>query len=146
MVVWATYVALGPELDPESISERTTLTPTRVSHVGERLGPPPSRLTKKASTWTFRVGEPDWTDVVDVNEALTTLFDRLAPGWDLLVELGRVLARDERSGAVVEVGVNIVCESQTGWNIPPATLEKIAALGASLDIVVDDYRPWPGDE
>lgn len=137
----ARYSLGGPDLDPDEVTTRTGINPDEIWRAGDvgKTGRPLMPM------WAVEVAgdRSEW----DISAKLNTLLDRLEPGWEALVEIGRGRAGrthwtghwDSDDGPIVSVGVVVVDDAQTGWVLERLVLNRIVELGALLDIVVDDF-------
>ena len=115
---------------PDEITQRLGLTPTAAYAKGDRIHPelPPLPYSK----WRL---EPHQTLAEDLGGKLDLLLDQLEPA----------AARIAKLAAECDVSVSVCYEGYKewlgGWNAPPDTLKRLAALGARLHL--DLYASGP---
>lgn len=112
-------------LDPIAITERIKLIPTESYRIGEARLPRMRQLRFKENRWYF---EPQKDTPGTLEDKLKFLLDRLEPVQSKIAAL-----QDE-----CEIYINICYEGYKnwmgGWHIDKATIRRIAALGAEVDL------------
>lgn len=117
-------------LTPDEVSERLGLRPTSAYAKGTRIHPelPPLTYTK----WRY---EPHQTLAEELGRKLDLLLDQLEPAAPRITELAR---ETEITLSICYEG----CKDWLGvWNVPAATLKRVAALG--IDLQLDLYASGP---
>ncbi|MEM9007581.1 MAG: DUF4279 domain-containing protein [Cyanobacteria bacterium P01_F01_bin.86] len=117
-------------LHPNAITERVKLNPTRQGLLGEVSQPRVPNVTFKENRWYF---EPQKGVSGSLKNKLNFLLDRLEPAQLMIADL-----QDE-----CEICICICYAGYRGWmggwHIDKATLLRIAALGAEVDLDLYAY-------
>jgi hypothetical protein len=121
--------------DPDELTQRTGIQPTRSGRVGDPLkfgGP------LRADHWAFRLGP---REAYDLEALLVELVEQLQPGWEQIKQTAQELSLELRVGFVVEIKTN----RGPIANFTPPVLAQLVDLGAELDIDQIVRRPPPDE-
>ncbi len=117
-------------LDPNTITEKVKLNPTRTQLLGESRNPRNPNVKFKENRWYF---EPQKGVPGNLENKLNFLLDRLEPAQSTIAALGDKC----------EIYLRICYEGYRGWmggwHIDKATIRRIAALGAEVDLDLYAY-------
>jgi hypothetical protein len=132
----AAFRLMGDRLDPDTVTETLGLTPA----AAHRKGDPNGRFAPyKSGQWTLRSADAGETSKNSMEGHLMKLLDQLEPRAAILRRLSQAqgLEADFYCGYFMH-------QSNSGFRLAAATLERIAALDASLGF--DIYGPPLDDE
>lgn len=135
----ASFRLMGERLDPDAITRATGLVPHHAHRKGEAR--PRSRTTElppwRSGRWSLDSSNALETSGNHLEDRVTRLLDQLEPVADAVIRLcaEHGLKADFFCGYFMG-------QSNSGFELSARTLERIAALGATLGI--DIYSPPPG--
>ena len=126
------YLAIySKTLDPDTITQRIGITPSRTSTKGDPVRPRASRLYLE-HRWYLTL-HPDPPRALEIK--LRQLLGRIVDATEAIVALA----------PEADVVVHIVYKGYQSWmggvHLDPATLHQVAALGAAIDLDLYAYGP-----
>ncbi|KJH71199.1 DUF4279 domain-containing protein [Aliterella atlantica] len=125
------YLAIASTtLAPDTITEKVKLNPTSKRLLGEPKNPRNPRLKFKEHRWYF---EPQKNVPGSLETKLKFLLDRLEPAQEAIANLQN---NCETSICICYKGYR---GWMSGWHIDKATMRKIVALGAEVDLDLYAY-------
>jgi hypothetical protein len=127
--VRASFSIFGEGLNPADCTLALGLEPTTAERKGDSR--PNGRPVVRESRWAV---ETDRRRVYTVNEPLVELLDKL---WPCRHKIVRLLEKPQVS-AIFSVSVTIHDE-RPEYCFPPATLQRLAEIGAELCLDIYDY-------
>lgn len=129
----ASFQLSGPKLDPDVVTRAVEVEPSRAWRRGDLIGPGNDR-TRRQGSWSLdskRVLSPQ---DAHLDEHMRWLLDQLEPRTNQLKDaVTEQELKAEVWSAVYMEGANV------DFELPPTTLARIAALGATLRL--DIYAP-----
>jgi Domain of unknown function (DUF4279) len=129
----ASFHLRGHDLDPDVVTRAVGVEPSRASRRGEPIGPESDRTHRKGGWSLDTTGVHSPADD-HLNEHLCWLLDQLEP---LAHQLRDVVAEQKLEA---EFWCVVYMEAaNVDFELPPATLARVAALGAALRL--DVYAP-----
>jgi Domain of unknown function (DUF4279) len=118
----------SPLLAPATISEKIKIQFTRSENIGERIRP--RSLEHKENRWYF---EPQANLPGNLEDKLEYLLDQLAPSQPMIAAL------QEECNICIIICYEAYRGLMGGWHIEKATMQRIIALGADVDL---DLYAW----
>lgn len=125
--VRGTYWLIGPDLDPDVITDWTGLAPDTVGRVGDRK---PNGNVFTRGSWGLRSRAPSTASFADHVEALV---ERLRPSWTVFASLGR------QHAAWIDIAINM--NHGPSVELPPPLALALAELNATLVVGLGLYAP-----
>jgi hypothetical protein len=120
----AAFTLTGPDLDPEHVTHKTGLAPSKTWRAGDLIQKP-ATIRYEHSGWRLKSQLPP---SAGIEEHIRWLIERLAPSWEALKELGGRY-RSEFSCTVYSYGGD-----RPAIHFASDVLTRAADLSAAIDV------------
>lgn len=117
-------------LHPNTITQKVKLKPTRTQLLGESRNPRNPNVKFKENRWYF---EPQKNVPGNLENKLNFLLNQLEPAKSMIAEL------QDKCDIYLSICYEGYRSWMGGWHIDKATIRKIAALGAEVDLDLYAY-------